>query len=302
MFKANKNDQSLKSTIDKLRDSQKSLLSRIDVLKNIIKDLKSKIQLKVDQIKKMSNTIKKLNNDISMLKSKVVLKNKALSRIESQKKALQFRVHHGGDAKAWNEVNNMDLFWSNDEKNNIYQNFGKNLSNFLEKELPVKTFNSILDMGCGSGDVTYALLSAFKCKKLYAFDFSESSVEISQERLKSLHIPFECRTQNIYELEGEFDFILCTEVIEHLELPGLAIQKLLASLSKNGYLVITVPDGRMDRSPGHINFWSQESFETFIKAHVKSVDCNISIHKEFFNKTKDLEDLVGNLVCIINHK
>ena len=63
--------------------------------------------------------------------------------------------------------------------------------------------------------------------------------------------------QDIYKLSGTFDFILCTEVIEHLEDPRAALKSMLNSLSDTGCLLITVPDGRLDRSYQHINFGAQ---------------------------------------------
>ena len=42
--------------------------------------------------------------------------------------------------------------------------------------------------------------------------------------------------------------------------PRAALKSMLNSLSDTGCLLITVPDGRLDRSYQHINFWSPESF------------------------------------------
>ena len=63
----------------------------------------------------------------------------------------------------------------------------------------------------------------------------------------------------------KFDFVLCSEVLEHLEDPYLAYHNLQKSVLDGGSLLITVPNGRLDRSGYHINFWSPESWELFIK-------------------------------------
>lgn len=61
------------------------------------------------------------------------------------------------------------------------------------------------------------------------------------------------------------DIIFCTEVFEHLLEPELVIKNILSTLNPNGYLIITVPDGRKDTYEGHINFWSPENWNIFIK-------------------------------------
>lgn len=63
----------------------------------------------------------------------------------------------------------------------------------------------------------------------------------------------------------QFDFVLCTEVLEHLENPELAYQHLQQAVRPGGSLLIAVPNGRFDRSGYHINFWSPESWSIFIE-------------------------------------
>ena len=50
--------------------------------------------------------------------------------------------------------------------------------------------------------------------------------------------------------------------LEHLLDPHKALNNLLNASLKN--CVLTVPDGRIDNYQGHIIFWSEESFESFL--------------------------------------
>ena len=50
----------------------------------------------------------------------------------------------------------MDSFWDNDTSNDIYSNFGKNLAKFVFQNLKIDLL-MFLDMGCGSGDVTFEI-------------------------------------------------------------------------------------------------------------------------------------------------
>ena len=71
------------------------------------------------------------------------------------------------------------------------------------------------------------------------------------------------------KLETEYDLILCTEVIEHLLYPDLALRNIIDMMSKDSVSLITVPNGRTDQYEGHINFWSPESWEVFIRNNSK---------------------------------
>jgi hypothetical protein len=59
-----------------------------------------------------------------------------------------------------------------------------------------------------------------------------------------------------------FDTVFCCETLEHLLIPSKALKNLLNAT--NFKCVLTVPDGRTDTYPGHINFWSEESWGSFL--------------------------------------
>jgi len=46
-------------------------------------------------------------------------------------------------------------------------------------------------------------------------------------------------------------------------------------LRPKGSLLITVPNGRLDTFDGHINFWSPESWEVFIKKNTAGNEVEI---------------------------
>ena len=59
--------------------------------------------------------------------------------------------------------------------------------------------------------------------------------------------------------------IFCIEVIEHLLHPDRALRNVVRMLADSGVALITVPNGRTDTFEGHINFWSPESWDVFVK-------------------------------------
>ena len=66
-------------------------------------------------------------------------------------------------------------------------------------------------------------------------------------------------------------------------------------MSQNGILIITVPNGRMDTSFRHINFWSPESWEIFIKEHAnKKYVLDIGLFNNYKNNYAIIKNVVNN--------
>ena len=120
----------------------------------------------------------------------------------------------------------------------------------------------LIDVGCGTGHLLTELTRWAAPRSLTGCDFSEASVAFSRARYPNCSF----FVHDIYQsVPHDFDVVLCTEVIEHLERPYIAVNNLLNATRRGGYLIITVPDGRKDSSPQHVNFWSPESWKIFIK-------------------------------------
>jgi len=77
-----------------------------------------------------------------------------------------------------------------------------------------------------------------------------------------------------------YDVVFCTEVLEHILASEDSLPNLLRLCAPGGALVLTVPNGRVDRTPagkafsadcysGHVNFWSPESWSYYVKRHAR---------------------------------
>lgn len=132
------------------------------------------------------------------------------------------------------------------------------------------TGKSVLDISCGTGVLCEELSASFNPNPFYAYDFSESCVNVT----KSLMIPnLQCIVHNIYEPIGEkFDIIYCIETIEHLLYPQFAIKNILDALKKDGIAIITVPNGKLDTYEQHIHFWSIDSWRLFLSELINESD------------------------------
>lgn len=122
------------------------------------------------------------------------------------------------------------------------------------------------------------LSQAFQVRKIVGYDFSNEAIVLAQKK-NIVNSIFKVHDIYLPLSEGEkYDFVFCTEVLEHLEFPETALLNMLKMLNINGVLFITVPNGRFDFYNGHINFWSISSWKVFIYKFVDGTNYNISIN------------------------
>lgn len=137
----------------------------------------------------------------------------------------------------------------------------------------------ILEAGCGEGHVT-----AFLNEKLVpgavidAFDVSEKVIEEAKHQTPNTNITF--YVGNIYHISRfseKYDLVVCSEVLEHLEEPELALKE---CLRVGRYIILSVPReplwrflnvirgkyiGEFGNTPGHIQHWSAGRFKRFVR-------------------------------------
>lgn len=122
----------------------------------------------------------------------------------------------------------------------------------------------IADVGCGTGVLVDKLRKQFPNSQIQGFDFSEAKIEQCR-----MHFDYEREAFSVHDiynpLSKKRDILIATEVLEHLEQPGIALRNLISGLNPSGRIFLTVPNGREDTFFGHINFWSPESWPLFLE-------------------------------------
>ena len=140
--------------------------------------------------------------------------------------------------------------------------------------------SSLLDAGCGEGE-TIERLGDLVPAHAAAVDISPEAVEYTAGRLPDVAVSRE----SVYELpfaDGEFELVICLEVLEHLEDPAAGLRE-LARVS-GGSLLLSVPDepwfrlgsllrgkyvASLGNHPEHVNHWNPRTFRRFLAAEVE---------------------------------
>ncbi len=116
------------------------------------------------------------------------------------------------------------------------------LADILPLPLPTKNVPrlKVLDVGCGVG--TLATFLATEGAEVTGLDVSPRAIALANKAKKELQLDRVSFTQGeLKKGRGQYDVVLCTEVIEHIP-DDLAFLSLLAShLKPGGKLILTTP-------------------------------------------------------------
>jgi SAM-dependent methyltransferase len=105
------------------------------------------------------------------------------------------------------------------------------------KELCLPKNSEVLEVGCGTGG-NFALLSRFG--KVYGVELDDTAREYARKRgigtILAGSLPDE-----IPFTGQQFDLIVMTDVLEHVDEDQIALERLYPRLKSGGYILITVP-------------------------------------------------------------
>ena len=135
------------------------------------------------------------------------------------------------------------------------------------------------EVGCGEGELSMRMKRAGL--RVRGSDAFPDTIAEARRRADEagLEIPYEAGTvQDLTPLGGSAELVVCCEVLEHLEDPEGALEKLAALASP--WLIASVPREPLWRwmnmgrgayvrdwgnTPGHVNHWGKRSFERFLE-------------------------------------
>tara|TARA_Y100001958_G_C21157399_1_gene492115 strand:+ start:322 stop:1011 length:690 start_codon:yes stop_codon:yes gene_type:complete len=95
------------------------------------------------------------------------------------------------------------------------------------------------DINLGENSLHLQLINKFGQDKIYGFDISEEKINFFKNELAIKNIVSSSVEE--YKSDNLFDNIIFTEVIEHLQNPGYALENLKNLLSEEGKIIITTP-------------------------------------------------------------
>ncbi|MED3549814.1 class I SAM-dependent methyltransferase [Cytobacillus praedii] len=103
------------------------------------------------------------------------------------------------------------------------------------------TGEKVLELGCGDGEMTSHIVEYFK--DVTVVDGSKTMLEECQVRLNQYqNINYELSTFEDYNPEKNFDTIIMSHILEHLDEPVDFLRQVKEWLNPNGRIIIAVPN------------------------------------------------------------
>jgi SAM-dependent methyltransferase len=120
----------------------------------------------------------------------------------------------------------------------------------LQKLLDDYQFDSVLDVGCGSGEHS-EIFSRYN-KSVTAIDFGHSPYfRNNKSTIATIIGDF-----NSHNFNARFDCIWCSHILEHQLNINTFLKKVFLLLNENGVLSITVPPLKHQIVGGHVSLWN----------------------------------------------
>ncbi len=113
--------------------------------------------------------------------------------------------------------------------------------NFISEVIRQINPATVLDIGCGVGQVAYPLAQEFSNTTFRGVDNDKASIEHARAIHAAPNLEFrEFREESA---QDKYDVIIASEVIEHVEEPDEFLSLLRDKLNDTGRLVLTLPNG-----------------------------------------------------------
>ncbi len=155
--------------------------------------------------------------------------------------------------------------------------------------------SSVLDMGCGDGTLLYRLTKT-KNIRGHGLELSETGVEITAK--KGLSVDQVNLSDENLEIKGNYDYIISSEVIEHMPKPEELMRKVKGKFNK--YLIISIPNTGFlgerlrllfGRSPKqwvyhpseHLRFWTVSDFTFWVEQLGLEVEKYYGLLDEYYD-------------------
>jgi len=130
----------------------------------------------------------------------------------------------------------------------------------------------ILDLGCGEGHILQMLSDSYE---RYGCDVSSLPLSLIDD--PSIHKKV-CDLNKEFPFDLDFDIIIASELLEHLQNPYNVLEEVKKHLTKDGLFLVTIPNvthwryrlqflrGKFPEfAPSHVHFWDIASFTALLR-------------------------------------
>jgi len=164
--------------------------------------------------------------------------------------------------------------------------------------------STMLDIGCGIGTLTKAFSPMFK--KIVGIDGSQAKIDKALHFNSAENIEYVTTLFEDYSPLHTFDFIVSTNVLEHVDYPVEFLTRVKSWLSEEGQVAITVPNAlglhkRIGKAMGLLDDMYALTPEDVKKGHKRVYDCQ-RLRNDFISAGYTIAFTGGILLKPLSHK
>jgi len=144
------------------------------------------------------------------------------------------------------------------------------MATFL-KILDSNEFSSVVDLGCGSGEVLYEIQKNVPGIHLCGIDLSSEQIQSNQNRDTSIEwhsMDLDKPFSSPPKIEKRYDFVLASEIIEHVQNPLVFLKNALTLARPGvGRLLLSTQSGRVwetEKRVGHQRHFSRNEMKNLL--------------------------------------
>ncbi len=142
-----------------------------------------------------------------------------------------------------NDYKDQSVQTFNKQADNYHSTFfgkhARSLYNYVLDEIKIDTYDSVLDVGCGRGDVLALIVSKDNKIKAHGVDLSPKMLKFANHKLKEQAVLKMGDSENIPWNSDEFSLVTCTDSFHHYPNPQIALSEMYRVLKQSGKLIIS---------------------------------------------------------------
>lgn len=159
-----------------------------------------------------------------------------------------------------------------DSQSKQVKTYMKNQEEQIIKFLKNAHWESILEIGCGTGRLTKQIAPLQNWKKFVAIDLSDDLLKIAKHNTKNYPIEYHCMNIDEFPTEQKFDLVFSCEVVQHIN-PSRIVESLkkIISLSNNKVILVETYDHSKIGTSKDEYFFIHNYEEIFKKFNLKQI-------------------------------
>jgi SAM-dependent methyltransferase len=156
-----------------------------------------------------------------------------------------------------------EIKWDDMKK---YGPYSRHLRRLIANLIHPLVFETVLDVGCGQGSFLAELRAKFPNVRPTGLDISAKAIDLARSRVPEGKFHVHDLTQQ--PLNGRFDLVICSDVLEHIPDDLAAIRNLAWMTGK--YLLVSAPQGimrRFEAQMGHVRNYASGELACKLEQH-----------------------------------